>query len=252
MFKRLKDAAQLAKDLADAGRNYAVEKSEATKNAIITVTDATGFTTIRVPKLIFAMDATASRETSWAMAMQLQSEMVAMAGTEGLAIAIGYFNNEVCDVTSNYFTDARSAASYMRSIRMSSCYTKIVPLLREFEGHARNPNGARVAIFVGDSFEDNLAAVLVEAAKLKALGFRVFTLLEVGGSGGYVASGTEAAFRKLAEATGGVFARFDAGAKPQLRELMQSIAAYTAGTLSITHQGAFAEALKALPPPARK
>lgn len=246
MFKTLTDAAKLAKDFAIALGHDVEKKTEAATNAIITVTDATGFTTIRVPKLIFAMDATASRETSWAMAMQLQSEMVAMAGTEGLAVAIGYFNNEFCDVTSNYFTDARSAASYMRSIRMSSCYTKIVPLLREFEGHARNPNGARVAIFVGDMFEEEPVAAMAQAAKLKTLGFRVFMLLE----GGNAVAGQN--FRSISEATGGVFARFDAGAKPQLRELMQSIAAYTAGTLSITNQGAFAEALKALPPPARK
>lgn len=252
MFKTLKDAAKLAKDLAVAVRHDVEGKTEAAKTAIATVTDAAGLTATLAPKLIFAMDATASRMAAWNMAMELQSDMVAMAGKEGLAVAIGYFNNEHCGVTPYYFPNAALATAYMRTISLTSCYTKIAPLLVEFEKHGQKANSARVAIYVGDSFEDNLDAVLVEAAKLKALGFRVFTLLEVGGSGGYVASGTEAAFRKLAEATGGVFARFDAGAKPQLRELMLSIAAYTAGTLSIAHQGAFAEALKALPPPVRK
>lgn len=246
MFKTLKDAAKLAKDLAVAVRHDVEGKTEAAKTAIATVTDATGLTATRAPKLIFAMDATASRSASWAMAMELQSEMLAMAGTEGLAVAIGYFNNSHCGVTPYYFPNATLATTYMRTIQMLSCYTKIAPLLQAFESHARNPNGARVAIFVGDAFEDDVKAALAEAAKLKGYGFRVFMLLE--GSN----SSAEHSFRAISEATGGVFARFDAGAKPQLRELMQSIAAYTAGTLSIAHQGAFAEALKALPPPPRK
>lgn len=233
MFKKLQDAAKLAKDLATAVR-HDVENRNATALAL----------SAAQPKLIFALDATESRVSTWSMAGELQHDMLTAAGNAGLAVAIGYFNNQYCGVTNNYFTDAQAASAYLRSIRLISCYTKIAQLFAQFVVHADSPHGARVAIFIGDSFEDDRAATLLQAAKLKERGFRVFMLLE--GQNG----NAEQNFRAVAEATGGLFARFDNGSKVQLQELVQSIASYAAGNLALTHHGStFATALKALPPP---
>ncbi len=204
------------------------------------------------PRLIFAMDATESRKDTWDMAMKLQGDMIAAAGEEGLAVALGFYRgHDECKITGKYLTDAAAVTNLMGTVSPRGGATQIDKLFSGFLGHAEK-YGTRGAVFVGDAFEEerSIDSIMRKAAELKQQGFRVFMFQE-----GRDSSVT-ARFKDIAEATGGLSAQFDAGAADQLRDLMRTVAGYAAQspqrpalTSGSKQALAFQRAVAALPAP---
>jgi hypothetical protein len=205
------------------------------------------------PRLIFAMDATGSRQPTWDMAMGLQADMVAAAGSEGLEVALGFYRGyDECKITGKYYSEAGDVTRLMTSISPQAGDTQIGKLFQGFVNHAEREDGARIAAFIGDCFEEGLDSVLAKAGELKRLGFRVFMFQEGDNPG------VESAFKAVAEATGSLHAKFDQGSAAQLRDLMRSVVSYAARrpnhpalTSGSSNTAAFQRALAALPPPAQ-
>jgi hypothetical protein len=102
-------------------------------------------------RLIFALDATASREPTWDMAAQLQAQMfeqAAMIG--GLDVQLVYYRGSDEVRHSSWFSDAHELVSRMNTIRCMAGTTKIGRVLK----HIRAENArekVNAAIFVGDA-----------------------------------------------------------------------------------------------------
>jgi hypothetical protein len=192
-------------------------------------------------RLVFALDATMSRQPTWDMAVQLQADMFRVAGSVGsLDIRLVYYRglNE-CRAT-DWISDPLKLATLMSRIACEGGQTQIRRVLMDARKEAMR-DGVRAIVFVGDAMEESVDALCAVAGELGLLKVPVFMFQE-----GHDAV-AEQAFREVARLSGGAFCRFDPGAAAQLRELLRAVAAYAAGgrkaLAELARQGASAQHL---------
>lgn len=174
-------------------------------------------------RLIFALDATMSRQPTWDMACQLQADMFREAGSVGgLDVRLVYFRGLNECRASPWISDTAQIARLMSRIQCQGGQTQIGRVLSDARKEAV-ASGVRAIVFVGDAMEENVDALCATAGELGLLKVPCFMFQE--GHDGVA----EAAFREIARLTGGAWCRFDAGSAAQLRELLRAAAAYAAG-----------------------
>lgn len=176
-------------------------------------------------RLIFALDATMSRQPTWDTACRLQAEMFEEAGkVGGLGVQLVYFRGYGECRASRWVSDTRALRDLMTGIDVRGGQTQIGKVL----SHARREAAARkvaAMVFVGDALEEPIDPLAAKAGELALLGLRMFIFQE-----GRDAN-VEAGFRELARLTGGAYARFDTNAAGQLAQLLRAAAVYAAGGL---------------------
>jgi hypothetical protein len=183
-------------------------------------------------RLIFALDATGSREQTWDQACHLQGQMFAEAGKLGmLQIQLVYFRGLDECRASHWTGNASELARIMTGIRCRWGETQIGKIL----AHIRKENISQkvsAAIFVGDCVEEgapppqprNAAPKLYDASA--ALGVPLFMFQE--GADPEV----EKVYREMARLTNGAYCRFEPGAEAKLAELLRAVAAFATGGLT--------------------
>ena len=188
-------------------------------------------------RLIFALDATGSREPTWDMATGLQVEMFEEAAKIGsLDVQLVHYrgNGEVRQ--SPWLSDAHELIGQMRKIKCEYGATNIAGTLQLVKAeHERQKIGA--AIFVGDAIEEQPSKLYDLAA---GIGAPLFVFQEGNNAviyhdhRGEPAGGqpVEEVFREIARLTGGGYAKFNAGAAKQLGELLRAVAAFATGGIA--------------------
>ncbi|MER2507970.1 MAG: VWA domain-containing protein [Amaricoccus sp.] len=174
-------------------------------------------------RLIFALDATASRQPTWDLACQSQAAMFAAASrVGGLEVRLAYFRGHGEARASRWVGDAAALRGLMTGI---ACHGGLTQIGRVLDDAARAAAEAPVAalVYVGDAMEEDLDALCHKAGALALRGTRAFMFLE----GRDPAA--ERAFREIARLTRGVFLPFDARAGDELAGLLGAIATYAAG-----------------------
>jgi hypothetical protein len=174
-------------------------------------------------RLIFALDATMSRQPTWDMACGLQADMFREAASLGsLDIRLVYYRGLNECRASGWISDSAQLAKLMGKIDCRGGNTQIGKVLSEAR-HEAVASGVRAMVFVGDAMEESVDELCVRAGELGMLKVPAFMFQE--GHDGIA----EHAFREIARLTGGAWCRFDPGAAAQLRELLRAAAAYAAG-----------------------
>lgn len=176
-------------------------------------------------RLIFALDATMSRQPTWDTACRLQAEMFEEAGkVGGLDIQLVYFRGFNECRASRWVSDTNALRDLMTGIECRGGHTQIGKVLT----HARRETVKKkvaVLVFVGDALEELIDSLAAKAGELGLLGLRVFVFQE--GRDPQVERG----FREIARLTGGAYARFDTNAAGELAQLLRAAAIYAAGGL---------------------
>jgi hypothetical protein len=174
-------------------------------------------------RLIFALDATASREPTWDRACHLQGQMFEVAAElGGLEVQLVFYRGFGECKASSWVADARELGRRMTGVTCLGGQTQIVKVLRHAVAETeRRKVGALV--FVGDCMEELIDALCHEAGRLGVLGVPAFLFHEGGDA---VAAG---AFRQVARLTGGAYCPFDSSSAQQLRDLLSAVAVYAAG-----------------------
>lgn len=174
-------------------------------------------------RLIFALDATMSRQPLWDTACKLQADMFREAAAiGGLDIQLLYYRGLAECAASGWVSQAERLADLMSRIDCRGGHTQIGKVL----SHARSESERRkvqALVFVGDAMEEKIDDLCRAAGELGLLGVPAFMFQE-----GYDAV-AEQAFREIARLTKGAYCRFDPGAAQQLGELLRAVAAYAAG-----------------------
>ena len=174
-------------------------------------------------RLVFALDATMSRQPTWDMACALQADMFREAAALGsLDVRLVYYRglNE-CRAT-GWISDSAQLARLMAKIDCRGGNTQIGKVLSEARREAV-ASAVRAVVFVGDAMEEAVDELCAKAGELGLLKVPVFMFQE-----GHD-DVAEQAFREIARLTGGAWCRFDPGAAAQLRELLRAAAAYATG-----------------------
>jgi hypothetical protein len=176
-------------------------------------------------RLIFALDATMSRQPTWDTACKLQAEMFKAAGeVGGLDVQLAYFRGFGECRASKWVSDTRALSDLMTSIDCRGGHTQIGKILV----HARRETGKKkvgVLVFVGDALEEPIDSLAATAGELGLLGVKVFIFQE-----GRDAA-VERGFREIARLSKGAYARFDTNAASELSQLLRAAAVYAAGGL---------------------
>lgn len=174
-------------------------------------------------RLLFALDATMSRQPTWDLACSLQAEMFkAIPKESALQVQLLYFRGFGECKASKWMSNADSLARVMSGIDCRGGNTQIAKVF----AHARAEQAKRrvnAVVYVGDAIEENVDDLAERAGQLGLLGCPMFVFQE--GRDGRV----EAAFRDFARLTKGAYARFDASAPQELAALLKAVAAYASG-----------------------
>ena len=180
-------------------------------------------TTFGQGRLVFAMDATMSRQPTWDMALALQGQMFdAVKAIGGLDVQLVYFRGAGECRASKWVTDPEALARLMTRVECRGGYTQIGKVL----SHARRETEKRrisALVYVGDCMEEEADILCGKAGELALHGVPVFLFQEG------CDSTAERTFREIARLTAGAYCRFDKGSADQLRELLTAVAAYAAG-----------------------
>lgn len=174
-------------------------------------------------RLIFALDATMSRQPLWDTACRLQGDMFnETSAIGGLDVQLLYYRGLGECRASRWVSDARQLGGLMEKIDCRGGHTQIGKIL----AHARRENETKkvqALVFVGDAMEEPIDDLCAAAGELGLLGVKGFLFHE----GADPIAGR--AFGEIARLTGGAYARFDASAPQSLAGLLRAAAAYASG-----------------------
>jgi len=177
-------------------------------------------------RLIFALDATASRQPTWDTACQLQAEMFREAAAIGsLSVQLVYYRGLSECRASRWMSQPEQLSGLMERIDCRMGHTQLGKVL----AHARRETEllkVQALVFVGDALEENPDKLSHDAGELGRLGVPAFMFQE-----GHDRD-VEQVFRGIARLTHGAYCRFDPGAARQLAELLRAVAVYAAGGMT--------------------
>jgi hypothetical protein len=174
-------------------------------------------------RLVFAMDATASRRPTWEEAQHIQAEMFrATADLGGLDIQLVFFRGQGECRASNWVSDTRTLLRLMRQVECVGGYTQIERVLRHTLAEAREGR-INALVYVGDCLEEDPDEIARRAGELGLLGVPIFAFQE-----GEEPT-AQASFREMARLTRGAYCAFDRSSAAMLRDLLSAVAIYAAG-----------------------
>lgn len=171
-------------------------------------------------RLLFALDATASREPTWDHACHLQSQMfTASESLGGLSIQLCYYHSLDSFHASAWHRSPQALLKEMNAVRCLAGHTQIERVLR----HALALPTLNALVFIGDAMEEDASRLRQLAGELGLQGKPVFIFHE-----GHDAL-AHAAFTDIARLSHGACCPFDINSPDQLRELLAAVAVYASG-----------------------
>jgi hypothetical protein len=174
-------------------------------------------------RLIFALDATASRQPMWDSACQLQAEMFREVSGIGLLNIQLLFYRGISECKASRWTSRSD--ELLRLMERIMCHAGKTQIGKVLAHAKKETQLLKVAalVFVGDAMEENPDTLTLDAGELGRLGVPVFMFQE--GNDRAV----EEVFRQIAVCSHGAYCPFDAGAAKQLGGLLKAVALYAVG-----------------------
>lgn len=175
------------------------------------------------PRLLFAIDATASRQPTWDSASHLQQSMFrATENIAQLAVQLCYYRGFHEFYASRWLTDSAALSSLMASVHCEGGHTQIARLLRHaLEEQRKQP--MRALVFIGDAIEESPDKLCDLAGQCGLLKLPLF-LFQEGRD-----PAVEQTLRSMSKLSGGAWARFDASSAGTLASLLGAVASFAAG-----------------------
>lgn len=177
----------------------------------------------QVGRLLFALDATASRQPSWDRACHLQAKMfTATQALGGLQLQLCYYRGINEFHYSPWLSDSQSLLSTMSAVRCLGGYTQLERVLN----HARRQHKQQVlqaVVIIGDAIEENIDTLCAKAGSLGMLGLPLFMFQE-----GFDPQ-VKSAFQQMATLSNGAYATFDEHSADQLADLLSAVATFASG-----------------------
>jgi hypothetical protein len=172
-------------------------------------------------RVIFAIDATGSRQATWDTATRLTAKIFdSAAGVGRLDMRLVYYRGIGECVATRWFGDARSLATVMSGVFCRAGETQIERVLLHADKENRRQR-VDALVLISDSCEEDPAALRAAARQLGAV--PAFMLQE--GHNERVAR----IYQEIARLTGGAVAQFDAGAADRLADLLRAVTAFATG-----------------------
>jgi hypothetical protein len=174
-------------------------------------------------RLVFALDATASREPTWDHACRLQGEMFeATASLGGLDVQLVFYRGFGECKASRWLSRAQDLHAAMRKVSCVGGETQIARVLKHAIDEAK-AGRVNALVFVGDAMEEPLDQLARLAGELALLNVPAFVFHE----GDNPLAGR--AFKEIARLSRGAYCPFNSASAQQLKELLGAVAVFAAG-----------------------
>ncbi len=174
-------------------------------------------------RLIFAMDATASRQPMWDRASQIQGEMFTeTAALGGLEIQLVFYRGFGEFMASPWLRDEKTFLRLMTSVTCMAGETQLGKVLRHTINETKKKK-VNALVFVGDCMEEDVDRLGGLAGQMGLLGVPAFVFHE--GSDPIAAY----AFKQVAHLSNGAYCGFDSSSAHVLKDLLGAVAVFAAG-----------------------
>jgi hypothetical protein len=174
-------------------------------------------------RLVFALDATASREPTWDHACRLQGEMFeATASLGGLDVQLVFYRGFGECKASRWLSRAQDLHAAMRKVSCVGGETQIARVLKHAIDEAK-AGRVNALVFVGDAMEEPLDGLARLAGEMALLNVPAFMFHE--GDNPVAARG----FKEIARLSRGAYCPFNSASAQQLKELLGAVAVFAAG-----------------------
>lgn len=174
-------------------------------------------------RLIFALDATASREPTWDTACEIQAQMFSETATlGGLQIQLCYYHGFQRFRSAPWCSDTTQLQTQMAQVRCLGGHTQIGRVLKHALT-ATKKTPIQALIFIGDALEEPADPLCDLAGQLGLTNVPLFIFQE-----GHNPAATRV-FEYMARVSRGACVPFDHQSASQLRDLLAAVAVYAAG-----------------------
>ena len=174
-------------------------------------------------RLLFGMDATASREPLWDQACHIQGQMFQETmSLGGLNIQLAYYRGFMEFGVIPWTNSSKNLLTHMSAIRCAAGQTQIAKILRHGILET-NKTAIQALIFVGDAMEEDPNTLNSLAGKLGILGVPIMMFHDG------CDPVTARSFRDIARLSNGAYCQFDSNSAEKLKELLCAVAVFAAG-----------------------
>ena len=174
-------------------------------------------------RLLFAIDATASRQPTWDLACKLTGALFSGADSlPGLTLKLCFYRGFSEFRQSDWLSDSQLLSRKMATVRCEAGQTQIERTL-EFGLKEHKQSSIRGIVFIGDAIEEPPHRLLNLAGQCAMVKLPLFIFQE--GHDGTV----QDIFTQMARLSKGAYARFDLNAPDRLRDLLNAVATYARG-----------------------
>jgi len=176
-------------------------------------------------RLVFALDATMSRQPTWDRAMTIQNSMFDAVGKSGeLSVQLVYFRGLDECRASKWVINAAALRNLMVGIGCRGGYTQIAKILNHVNRETKKAQVSAL-VFIGDAIEESIDFLCQKAGELGLKGVRCFFFQD-----GHDLA-TENGFREMARLSGGAYFQLGPDSARELAKLLGAIAVYARGGL---------------------
>ena len=176
-----------------------------------------------VCRLLFAMDATASREPTWDHACHLQGQMFTATSDLGdLRVQLCHYGGFNHFKAGQWCQSGTELMQEMTRVRCLGGHTQIARVLKHAQQTHRQ-NRLKAVVFVGDAIEENPDELCHLAGQLGVLGLPLFMFHEGADPG------VRSVFKQMAQLSHGAYAPFNLASAAELKELLSAVAVFATG-----------------------
>lgn len=174
-------------------------------------------------RLLFALDATASRQPSWDRACHLQAQMFNQTRSlGGLQLQLCYYRGFNEFHYTDWLADSHSLLNIMNGVQCLGGHTQLKRVLNHATAeHSRN--ALQAVVIIADAVEEDVDSLCALAGKLGILGLPLFMFQE--GKHPTVRQ----CFKQMATLSKGAYAAFDDRSAQHLADLLTAVATFTTG-----------------------
>jgi hypothetical protein len=174
-------------------------------------------------RLIFAMDATMSRQPTWDRALSIQSEMFAETKRAGgLDVQLVFFRGLNECRASKWVANPEALAKLITTVECRGGNTQVGKVLQHVIKETTKSK-VNAVVYVGDALEENIDVLCQKAGEVGLCNVPIFMFQE-----GHDST-AERGFKEITRLTRGAYFKLDGNSPSILAELLRAVAAYAAG-----------------------
>ncbi len=178
-----------------------------------------------VPRLLFTLDATASREGAWNVARKITQSMFEQLPGE-LEVSLGWHGGGYLQEITPFSANSRGFLDKLNAVTCHAGQTALNELLQEAVQIPR----VKAMVYIGDAYEEYEEDAYALAEQLKIKGVKLFMFHDRSSARyGYDVDSARVVFGKLVDICGGCLLDFNEDAPQSSKDLLNAIAVYAVG-----------------------